>query len=912
MSSPGSPIVGAPTLGKARVLLHAFNVGVHDTTALPRIDLERMRLAAETQTNLLPLAVGPAFLRPGLKYISTLAAETRLKEFVFGATDAAVMQFSDLAMRVVLNDVAITRTAVSTVMTSGTFAAGAGWTLTASDGATSTISGGYLNLTALGRGSLASATQTVSVALLDRGIEHGLRIEVERGPVTFRCGSASGLDDYIEETELRTGTHSLAFTPTGANFYIEFKSDQRQLRRVNSIEVEAGGVMVLTTPWATAELGLMRFAQSADVVFVACADNQPRRIERRSTRSWSVVVYQPDDGPFTISRTRRVRLQPNVTEGNGTLTADKAFFSANHVGALFRLFHEGNDHTFNISGAGQFTEPVRVTGVNTALTRDRDRTYTISGTWVGNIHIQRSFDEADVGYLGYGASIAANVGPVLTRDDEDNAIIYYRMGFPEGQYTSGTATINVEYDGGGDYGICRVVGYTSPTVVDIEVLSPFTNVKYTDRWQEGEWSAARVWPSAVAFSDGRLFLSGEDRLWGSVSDAFDSFDEELEGEAGPINRSIATGGVNDTQWLAAPQRLLVGTEGTIAVVKSSSLDEPLTSQNISIRDSSTTGAGPIDPARIDNRVLFTDRSGKAIYELVFDGGSGDYAAGQMSKLTTDIFSSGVREIAVQRRPDTRVWVVMNDGTCICILYEPQQEVLAFVPMETDGAFESACVIPGATQDIVYFAVRRTINGSTVRYFEKMALDSEVVPGTRCYVMDAYATGSGGGASSTLTVGTHLIGETVVVWADGAPVETSYGVRGEYVVNGSGEITLANPVTNWVAGLPYRGRYKSARLGYGVEGGTAMLSKGIIEEFGLVLADYARAGIKVGTDFTTMYQLPRKVDGSTKASVTSGVIADEPLNNMGAQWQFDSRYHMEINSPYCAKFLGLVLKIQANG
>ena len=87
-------------MGKARVLLHSFNVGVHDSTALPRIDLERMRLAAETQTNLLPLAVGPAFLRPGLGYVSTLPATTRLKEFIFGAADAAVMQFSNLAMRI--------------------------------------------------------------------------------------------------------------------------------------------------------------------------------------------------------------------------------------------------------------------------------------------------------------------------------------------------------------------------------------------------------------------------------------------------------------------------------------------------------------------------------------------------------------------------------------------------------------------------------------------------------------------------------------------------------------------------------------------------------------------------------------------------------------------------------------------
>src|SRR5690606_6105396 len=123
--------------------------------------------------------------------------------------------------------------AVTAAVTSGTFAASTGWTLTATDGATCTVSGGYLNLTASARGSVASATQTVAVN--EQGTEHALRIVVERGPVTFRCGSASGGDEYIEETILETGTHSLAFTPSTANFYLRFESRNRALKRVDSI-----------------------------------------------------------------------------------------------------------------------------------------------------------------------------------------------------------------------------------------------------------------------------------------------------------------------------------------------------------------------------------------------------------------------------------------------------------------------------------------------------------------------------------------------------------------------------------------------------------------------------------------------------------------------------------------------------
>lgn len=902
-----------------RSYLHAFNVGVHDSTALARIDLERMRLAAEVQTNFLPKATGPAFMRPGLEYLFSSTGETRLKEFVFGATDASMMVFTNQAMRISIDDVLMTRPSVTAAVTNGAFGSATGWTLTATDGATATVSGGYLNLTAAARGSIATATQTVTIN--ESGTEHAFRIVVERGPVLFRCGSSSGGEQYIKETSLLTGTHSLSFTPSGASAYIQIKNDDRMLKRVDSITIEGAGVVSLPTPWTTADMGLMRFAQSADVVFVACKGYQPRRIERRTERSWSVVLYSPDDGPFTLARTRKVKLKSSVTEGNGTLTADGNFFNANHVGALFKLFNEGQVMTFSLASSGVHTDPIRVNGVTDpdegAI--DRDWNYAITGTWVANIWNQRSFDSEDDGYsdyrqygLGSGPTspITSNVS-YTQRDFDNNAIIYYRLGIKDGDYTSGVATIAIDYDGGGGYGICRVVNYTSPTEVDIEVLTPFKNTVFTDDWQEGEWSANRTWPSSVALADGRLFWSGSDKIWGSVSDAFESFDEDQEGDSGPINRSIATGGVNSTQWLLSLQRLIAGTEGAVAVAKSSSLDEPITPTNLSIRDTSTTGAAPVDPAKVDTRGLFIERAGNAVMEIVFDGASGDYVTTQLSKLTTEIFGPGVKQLAVQRRPDTRIWLVMNDGTCVCCLYEPAQEVLAFVPIETDGLIESVSVLPAETQDRVYFSVSRL--GTSTRFIEKMALDSEVEPDTVTYVMDSFVrqTEPMPPPSTTIYAGVHLAGKTVVVWADGEPLESSPGVRRTFVVNGSGNITVPSAASRWAIGLPYRARYKSARLAYGAAGGSALLQKKTVHNIGPIMANFTRYGVKFGADFDTMYPPPAQVNGVAAAEIQT-TIRDEVAFPLSGYWDTDSRVCFEVNSPFTATILGLVMDVETHG
>ncbi|MER9816498.1 hypothetical protein [Mesorhizobium sp. M0129] len=907
--------------------LQSFNVGVQDQRHLPRVDLERMRLAAEQQTNLLPLTSGPAFMRPGLEYISTTDSSDicRLKEFVFGATDAALLEFTDQLFRVKVDDVLVTRPTVTAAVATGDFSSDTNWTKTATAGATVTISGGYLNLTALARGSKASATQTVTVNQI--GTEHALRVVIERGPVTLRVGSTAGGAEYIEQTILRTGTHSLAFTPTGASFFIELFSKDTCLKRVDSITLEAAGIMTLPTEWLEADLWKMRFAQSADVIFIACDGYRPQRIERRSTRSWSAVRYQPGNGPFTLGVTQdELKLTPSVTEGNGTLTASSAFFNADHVGTLFTLFHEGFNTITRVAGAGEYSDPFKVTGVTTSDYDDRNWVYSISGTWVGTLRWQRSFDGEDNGFKRFpalfsgGASdITGNVGSTSNDDEDDNAIIWYKLGFEEGEYTSGTAVLTISYDSSAGWGTCRVTAYNSPTSVDIEVLQPFHGIKGTNNWRESEWSVNQIWPSAVTFSEGRLWWSGSDRLWGSVSDGFEDFDDTTEGDSGPISRSIATGGVNDTQWMLGLQRLLIGTEGAVSTVKSSSFDEPLTPTNLTIKDSSSTGAASVDPARVDTRGLFVDRSGKALFELSFDGTNSDYNATQMSKLSTDLFESGVKQLAVQRRPDTRIWIVMNDGSCVCVVYEPLEEVLAFIPIVTDGTFESAAVLPADTQDRVYFVVNRTVNGSTVRYVEKMALDSEVRPAVLCKVMDAYASGTNSPASATVHVGSHLVGESVVVWADSAPLVTTvsgYSIPNTYTVNGSGNITLASPVTNWVAGLPFTARYKSSRLAYGAAMGSAMLRHKKVDDLGLIMNNFVRAGVLYGSEFDNadkpLFPLPLQQGFTTAAPIVLDDLNDEEPFCFPGDWNTDARVCLECSSPNTLTLISLVISLTTNG
>src|SRR5437763_940858 len=121
--------------------LYSLNRGVVDKQALARLDVKRIAVAAEMQTNWLVKALGPMILRPGRKYLgSTLAnAASRFLKFIFATTDTALLELTASAMRVWINDALLTRPAVTTVINNPTFATGplTNWTSLDEAGATS-------------------------------------------------------------------------------------------------------------------------------------------------------------------------------------------------------------------------------------------------------------------------------------------------------------------------------------------------------------------------------------------------------------------------------------------------------------------------------------------------------------------------------------------------------------------------------------------------------------------------------------------------------------------------------------------------------------------------------------------------------------------------------------------------------
>lgn len=814
-------------------------------------------------------------------------------------------------------------------------------------------SGGVLTLNASSLGAIARATKQVNVDTGDRDVEHSLKIQVGTGPVQFRVGSSSGDDDLVSSTTLSTGHHNLAFTPSGS-FHITFETDALVNREVSSISIGDSGTVEITSPWGSDDLDTIRYDQSADVVFVDASNGvKPYKIERRGTgRSWSVVENTFDKGPFLPGRTSSAKLSFDSRSGNTVMRSDIPFFKPGHVGALFRVTYNTQNGSWWIGGEEAYTHPIKMSGIldtgfsNVSGSWDTGRAakceraiqYNTLGAYSGKLTLERSIEGPESGYrsvdtgwvkLGSGSWNDTGTTNFYIVDPDDNVDAWYRVGFKSGDLSSGAARVDGVYPSGTHTGVARVLSYVNNQAVQVEIPEHMSDKVITSDWEESAWSGVQGYPTAVALHEGRLFHAGKTNIWGSVADDFQNLDDSVEGDAGPIIRSLGSGPVDNIYYLISLVRLIVGTAGSEIAVRSSSFDEVLTPTNNSAKAFSTQGSKSLRALKVDSRAFFVQRSGKRLFSIAFgeSGTSADYDSNELTLLVPKLMDVGVVSVAVQRQPDTRIHCVLADGRVAILTYEPQEEVLAWSTWSGDTgvgtSVERAMVLPGADEDQVYYHVQRTINGTKRRFLEKWATEAESVGDTGLsYIADCAAAWSDTGASGF----THLVGAAVTAWADdtgsvghGKDLSTddTGGTQQLLTVDTGGGVAGTGGISKGVAGLPYEAKFMSAKLAYAAEAGTALTQHKRVSQVGLVLRNTHNNGLFVGDDTghvgATLDPLPR-VNNTDTGTVDIDKIYtdyDEMSFPVNGDFEEDSRLTLVGKAPRPVTVLGAIPSIETN-
>lgn len=389
-----------------------------------------------------------------------------------------------------------------------------------------------------------------------------------------------------------------------------------------------------------------------------------------------------------------------------------------------------------------------------------------------------------------------------------------------------------------------------------------------------EWVAGN-YPGAIALYEQRSVYAATPNepqtMWFSRTGNLDDMSSNVTGTVLDDDALKLTLDDNNViRWLLSGRFLHVGTAEAEWIVSSGSSDEAITPTARKARRISKYGSNTMQGMAVANAVLFVQRVGRKLRELIYDYIQDNFGdPPDLTIFAEHITKTGIKAYAFQREPDSILWVVLNDGTLCGFTYNKAQEIMAWHTHTTDGDFEDVAVIPVSDHDQVWFIVKRTINGVTKRYVEYLAPDFSDDQ-SECWFVDCGLRYSGSGAT-TVTGLDHLEGKTVSVLGDGAVYPDS--------TVASGTITLSSACSTIIAGLPFTSILEPMDIESKEQEGSSQAKRKKIHQ--VAIRFYKTLGAKIGGDTasstvdTIPFRTPSDRMGSPPALFTDDKVVSFP-------------------------------------
>jgi hypothetical protein len=500
-------------------------------------------------------------------------------------------------------------------------------------------------------------------------------IAQQYGGVTNRAGMR-----FIHEVKAPATQHRLIpfeFSTT-QTYILEFGNLTMRVYKDGGIVESSPGVpFEVATPYATADLPGLNWTQSADVLTVVHPSHQPRQISRTAHDAWTVTSFANTNGPFQdINVTTATTVYASAATGSVTLTASAAVFDAGMVGTQFYI--EQKDF-------GEPWEPGKTVAVN---------------------DIRRSDGKY---YQALTAATTGSLRPTHEADDWSDGGVNWRFLHP-----------------GFGYGTITAVGSSTSATMTVASRIPDGAVGAggaTYKWAKAAWGGDQGYPSAVTYFKNRQVFGGttarpQEVTMSRIANYFDfGYSQPLVADDA-IKFPIPGRQVNAVRHLVPLKQLAVLTSGSEWTL--SGENGIIAPDTISIDNQGYRGSAKTPPVVVGNTALFVQDKGRTVRELAFDFASDSYTGQDLTQLASHLFADGtITEWAYQQVPFQVVWCVRSDGTLLGLTYLKEQQVVGWHRHDTDGAFESVACISEGDEDVLYCIVKRTINGTTKRYVERM-------------------------------------------------------------------------------------------------------------------------------------------------------------------------------------------------
>lgn len=463
---------------------------------------------------------------------------------------------------------------------------------------------------------------------------------------------------------------------------------------------------------------------------------------------------------------------------------------------------------------------------------------------------------------------------------------------------TGATRYNVYKLQGGLYGY---IGQTAGTSIVDDNIAPDLSV--VPPIYDTVFSTSGNYPGAVSYFEQRRAFAGTTNdpqtIWMTRSGTESSMNYSLPiRDDDRIKFRVAAREANTIRHIVPLTQLLLLTGA--AEWRATSLNsDAMTPSNFSVRPQSYVGASNVQPITVNNTLLYGAARGGHVRECAYSWQANGFVTGDLSLRAAHLFDTfDVTDMAYSKAPYPVGWFVSTSGKLLGLTYIPEQQVGAWHQHDTDGVFESCAVVAEGAEDVLYAVVRRTINGASVRYVERMA-SRQFADQADAFFVDCGLTYTGA-ATSTISGLGHLEGETVSILADGA-------VHPQRVVTG-GAITLDHEASTVHVGLPITADLQTLPVaaaidnGYG-QGRTKNVNKAWLRVF-------RSSGIFVGPDETLLVEAKQR---TTEPYGTPPALKSEEIMVLTTpSWQDGGQVFVRQADPLPLTVVSLTAEVAVGG
>lgn len=504
---------------------------------------------------------------------------------------------------------------------------------------------------------------------------------------------------------------------------------------------EVDVVYELATPWAEADLPLLKFAQSADVMTLTHPSYPPQLLKRLTASTFQIVpmVIGPvQDFPTALTN------KPTHPDVSGNLSG--------YVVTALNSKGEESLPSFPTYALYSITSGVQQVGLQWTVPGGTPPVSYNIYKWGPVTPSTASSPEHIMN------SVFGYIGSAQTPQFSDNNIAAdysrqppsFRDPFAPGQIqglevtAGGTGwadaappTLTFTGTGGNASGYCIIddTGAVSGTVL---VTPGEWSANPTVTATGGAGSGATIvstgitpligtYPSCCAYFQQRQAFAASDNdpqtIWMSqVGNVFNFDNSAAVLDSDAITVALASREVNQIKSMVSmPNGLVLMTSGGAWLLSGGGSSLAVTPIDIAAQPQASSGANDMPPIVVNNDILYVQSRGAIVRDLVYNFYVQSFFGADRSALANHLFFGyELLQWCYAEEPFRTFHIVRDDGQILVMTYVPEQEVYAWSHFDTNGQFISITSVVEGQEDAVYVITKRLLQGIWTNCIERLA------------------------------------------------------------------------------------------------------------------------------------------------------------------------------------------------